>query len=439
MPLTNEVIDLLETSLSGSVSRRAMLARTAGAALAAGSGLSAASAYRVGVGVNTDAYAATVRAIDASAEWPLLNVAGKVVVIKPNLVGKAPANTGIVTDPEVVRAVVDRLLADHAAFILIVEAGPGGANFSNCGYDFFRTYDPGNRIRVVDLQTLPIALAPLQGWIYWGIWAAPLVLRRDFVFINIAKLKTHAETLVTLSIKNLFGIPAIDKYPSPLYPSGRFAMHDRGLHQAIVDTSLLRPTDFAVIDGIIGMEGMGPAAGSAVRMNTVIAGRNALAVDRVGLACMNVRQDSVRYLNYATWAGMGPSSLNAITVAGDTLPVRTFALPLTPPSADPPIVTPASFRPSGGQSVAVSIRHTTQVVRLVRVFRLFDDRTEMQLIKTVAAAAHRAPGMESLSWDGRDDAGQFAPAGRYAMHVSSWEPTFSRRSGDCLSWVDVVV
>jgi hypothetical protein len=134
---------------------------------------------------------------------------------------------------------------------------------------------------------------------------------------------------------------------------------------------------------------------------------------------MNVRQDAVRYLNYATWAGLGPASLSAITVAGDTLPVRTFQLPLMLASVDPPLVTPASFRPSGGQRAAVSVRYHAQCIRRVRVLRLFDDRTEMQLIRSVAEPAHQPAGIESLSWDGRDDAGQFAAAGRYAPDGSA--------------------
>src|SRR5207237_8481021 len=110
-------------------------------------------------------------------------------------------------------------------------------------------------------------------------------------------MKAHVEALATLCVKNTFGIPDIDQYISNV-PAGRFAMHDRGLHQAICDVYRLRPSDFCVIDAIWGMEGSGPVSGNPVQMNTVIAGRNAVAVDRTALYMMGISQNAVRYLNY---------------------------------------------------------------------------------------------------------------------------------------------
>jgi len=214
------------------LTRRAVLKLGLGASAAAvwRPGKLSAAGYRVGVGHDPDPYGATRRALDASGEWPSLGVSGKTVVIKPNLVGPRPSSSGTTTDPEVVRAVVDQALADGAAGVQIIEASPQGAFFSPCGYDFFSTYDPQGRVQLVDLQQIPQVLAPLDGGMtYTAIYTADLLLGSDVVFVSVGKLKTHGDAVASLTMKNLFGLPTVDRYLSYL-PIGRFAMHDRSVH-----------------------------------------------------------------------------------------------------------------------------------------------------------------------------------------------------------------
>ena len=119
--------------------------------------------YRVGVGRSADAYLATMAAISASGEWPgPAAIAGRNVVIKPNLVSPMAPETGAVTDPEVVRAVVDRALADGAQSVAILETSPQGAHFNACGYGFFSSYDALNRVQLVDSNTVPLVAAPVR-------------------------------------------------------------------------------------------------------------------------------------------------------------------------------------------------------------------------------------------------------------------------------------
>lgn len=227
------------------LSRRALLRLTSSVPFALlPARLGAAAGYRVGVGRSAHPYVATLRALAFSGEWPA--VGGRVVVIKPNLVAPEPASSGVTTDPGVVRALVDRALADGAREVLIVEAGPRGAHFAACGYGYFQSYDPLGRVRLVDLTYEPVSLAPVpNGLAYSAVYTPDLLLQPDTVFVSVAKLKTHGDAVASFSMKNLFGNPAVDRYLSQL-PAGRFAMHDRGVHQVVVDLNLLRPVDFAV-------------------------------------------------------------------------------------------------------------------------------------------------------------------------------------------------
>src|SRR5262245_726904 len=145
--------------------------------------LAEARRYRVGVGCSPHPYVATRRALQASGEWP--SVAGKVVVIKPNLVAAGAPSTGVATDPLVVCALVDQALADGAPEVLIVEAGPQGANFTACGYDFFASYDSLARVRLVDMTYEAFSLVPVpNGLVYSAIYTPDVLVRPDTVFIS---------------------------------------------------------------------------------------------------------------------------------------------------------------------------------------------------------------------------------------------------------------
>jgi uncharacterized protein (DUF362 family) len=421
------------------MTRRALLGHGAATALAALWPRSASAAsFRVGVGRDPDAYAATRRALDASGEWPSAAVSGRTVVIKPNLVSARPAATGVTTDPEVVRAIVDQALADGAAAVRIVEDSNDGAVFTACGYDVFADYDPDGRVELVNLERTSQVLAPVRGGMaYTAIYVAELLLRDDVVFVSAAKLKTHGDAVASLTMKNLFGLPGYDRYVS-YWPYGRFAMHDRSLHQTIVDINRLRPVHFAVLDGMWAMEGPGPLSGWPVRMDTVLAGRNALAVDRVGLSLMQLPQRAVRHLDYAARVGLGPLEVEQVTVAGDTPLTRPFAVPRLPPFVEYPSVWPAAFIPSAGQATTVRIYYAQPCIRTVDILGLHEDHPAVDLVRTLRPYETRGQGWDALAWDGRTNDGTLVPAGRYAAHVRAFQPTADGRPMDGMAWTWVV-
>lgn len=433
-----DVVEFLRSYPGKQVSRRSVLkAAAAGAGVVGVSPLLRAAQYPVGVGRGTDAYTVTNRAIDACGEWGALPFNGKVVVIKPNLVGKALPSTGITTDSQVVRAIVDRALAGGAILVVIVESGANGSNFAECGYSFFDTYDPLGRVRLLDLGAVPTSPIALNGWIYKQIYSKPLALNRAFVHINVAKLKTHAEVLATLAIKNNFGLPAIDRYLS-FPPGGRFGMHDRGVQQAVVDNYLLRVPDFHVVDGIVAMEGEGPWAGAKVAFNTVLAGRNGLAVDRLCLFAMGLPQTSVRYLNYVSALGLGPAGLSGVDALGDTLTPRSFVRPARlPVDLEPTRVVNPVFTPGSGQSASIQARFNEACDRTITIQRLSDVPNTIEVVRTLVARARRDAGVDLISWDGRDDNGSVVAAGRYAVHSKAERPDGLTRASDATSWVTV--
>lgn len=401
--------------------RREFLKFAAGAVTLAGIGapslLHAAPPYRVGVGRETDGYAATLRAISASAGWDPARIRGRRVVIKPNLVRGTTADTGTITDPEVVRAVVDLALAAAAAEVWIVEASPIGAQFSGCGYDFFATYDRDLRVKLVDLADEPVVLAPVPGGLaYRALYLPAVLFDADTYLVTAAKLKVHDLTQATLAMKNSYGFPPIPRYQSPPY-SGRFALHDRSVSEAAVDLNLARPIDFAVVDGIWGMEGHGPYGGDPVRMDVVVAGSNALAVDLVCLAAMQLGVQRVQHLRYAMNLGLGPADASEIEVAGDPLPTRPFVASPTLPLVSYPRALPALVAAGSPTTILFAVDMTCAArVEIVLPSELSPELPRVRLLRDWS---YQPTGVASLAWDGRDDAGDPVSAGRYGIRVST--------------------
>jgi uncharacterized protein (DUF362 family) len=381
-----------------------------------------AAAWRVGVGRSADAYDAVTRAIDAAAEWPHAAINGRTVIIKPNLVGGRTADSGITTDPEAVRAVVDRALAGGASQVVIVEGGNPGAPFTACGYDFFRTYDPNGRVALLDLTFQPLTLAPVpgNGIAYRRIYLPTLVADPNAVFMSVGKLKTHSEVGVTLSTKNLFGLPPVRVYFLPDAPqyAPRYHLHDRGAHQSIVDLLSTRRVDFAVVEGIWAMEGEGPTLGLPIRMDIAVAGRNAVAVDRVCLDVMQLAPDRAQYLTYAAGLGLGPATLSQIEIAGDPYAYpRGFVAPQLPPMLWYPKAMPLVFSPGSGQQTGIAFRLNTPGETRLEILKVTEASPQYHTVRTLRDWTPTNAGIVSAVWDGRDDAGALAPPDFYLVRA----------------------
>ena len=374
--------------------------------------------YPVGVGVSSDPYVATTRAVTASGAWGYFDLAGATVVIKPNLVKQATPESGTVTDPEVVRALVDLTLPLGPERIWIAEGSGEGANFDDCGYQFFSTYDPEGRVGLLDLETAPHVVTPVpNGFNYGSLYLPELLTLPRLVFISVAKLKTHLQAAATLSVKNLFALPESSRYIARRFP-GRFAMHDRGLAMSIGDLYRAQPIHFAVIDGVWGMEGPGPFSGNAVPMNTVLAGPDAVALDLVALRLMKLDLTRVRYLHYLIRAGQGPASIDQIEMKGDPFRPRAFVIPELPPVVDPPLLQPAAIQYPAMSSTRIIMFLREACRCLVEVVQLSDESPQVNVMRLVAETDLPA-GIAAFQWDGRDGSGVPVPPGRYATRISA--------------------
>ncbi len=226
-----------------------------------------------------------------------LDLQGRRVVLKPNLVEFDP-NSVINTHPAVIAAAVEAFLGLGAREVVVAE-GPGHRRDNE--YILSRSgllpVLRERRVRYVDLNyddVLPLALR--SDFTELGRLYFPKTVLEADLLVSMPKLKTHHWAGVTLSMKNLFGV-----IPGSVYGWPKNALHWAGIDGSIVDIASTLPTPrFAIVDGILGMEGNGPIQGDPRRLGALILGDDFAAVDATCARLMRIDPVRVRYL---AWAG----------------------------------------------------------------------------------------------------------------------------------------
>ena len=220
------------------------------------------------------------------------SVRGQNVLLKPNFVEPDPE--GIIdTHPALVGAVREAFLRLGARSVRVGE-GPGHErdteaivetlrlrNFLGFLPDVFVDLNL-DEVHEVKLRTHASKLKKL--------YLPRAVLEADYI-VSMPKLKTHHWAGVTLSLKNMFGI-----VPGCCYGWPKNVLHWAGISSSILDiNSTVRP-DFAIVDGIVGMEGNGPIQGTPKPSGVLILGDDPVAVDATSARVMGLKPERIDYL-----------------------------------------------------------------------------------------------------------------------------------------------
>lgn len=269
----------------------------------------------------------------------LLDWVGKKVLLKPNAARLASPGEGITTHPSVVSAIIDHLrtqgvknIAIGEGFIFGVE---GQKAFEKTGFKDL------SEKKGVDLLNLD-QFDPIEKTIPFGTLLKKVNVSsalNDFdKIISIPVMKTHMHTQVSLGIKNMKGV---------LWRKEKARLHqlrfnegaspgDKALDYAIAEMATLLKPDLSVIDGTVGMEGMGPAYGRPKKMDIIIVSNNAFSGDAVAAWLMGFPPSKIPHLRLCSAKRLGEIQLERLSIYPEDYqkwrnpfepPPTTFSLP----------------------------------------------------------------------------------------------------------------
>ena len=219
------------------------------------------------------------------------------VLIKPNFLAPAAPEKAMITHPLIIRATVEYVLEKGGR--PQVSDSPGMGSFD-------RILREGGCAEA--LQGLPVECRPLKesvlvdvGAPFHRIEIAREALHADVV-INLPKLKTHTQMLLTLGVKNLFGCIVGLKKPQWHFRAG--IDKERFAEVLVKIFAAVRP-QMTLLDGILAMEGQGPGRGGVPReMGVIMASTDAVSLDVAVCRMLGLKDDDLLTNRLAARAGL---------------------------------------------------------------------------------------------------------------------------------------
>uniref|UniRef100_A0A831ZJ08 DUF362 domain-containing protein n=1 Tax=Desulfacinum infernum TaxID=35837 RepID=A0A831ZJ08_9BACT len=275
--------------------------------------------FRVGLVRYEEPYGSVAAAVEAAGGLGFVGPDSR-VFIKPNIVCWTSATAfpkwGVITTSRVVEDMV-RCLCDAGVRTVMIGEGMVNLNprdktladraFRALGYETLRRR---YGVTLVDVFQRPFRKTAVADGLELSFNVD--ALESDLI-VDLPVLKTHAQTVVSLGIKNLKGLINIASRKRCHSPDPYWS-----LHRMVAALPKNLPPIFTVIDGIFSNE-RGPAFdGTAHRMNVLAASRDVLSADMVGASLLGYAVCDVPHLRYAAEDAGRPADLSDVTVVGES-------------------------------------------------------------------------------------------------------------------------
>lgn len=281
---------------------------------------------------------------------------GDSVIIKPNLVGAKIWGNGENTNMNVVKAII-MLIYDQYGTGCTVFVGEGSARstatmggtlWNATGYRVLLT-DPlitaVEPVQFVDLNdeaangvnivTVPAPWNLCEPWVGDACRIHKYLISPNVKYINVPVLKMH-EPGITCCLKNQIGIGAGEYYgynkisggtgPAMIHHSRFNAANNYKTWQdeELTDlTSCIDHVDLCVVDALMCLETSKTETGSNdVRLNTIIAGPDIVAIDHVCARMIGSNPDDIAHITMGAKIGLGTNDADSITIVGENIATK---------------------------------------------------------------------------------------------------------------------
>ena len=233
-------------------------------------------------------YAAVKAGIQALGGMEMFLRTEERVLVKPNLLKPADADSAVTTHPEVLRAVL-RLLEEYGCRSVRFGDSPGhDSGIHALEHLGFRPDRPVYGAQLTPMSEEVRVDFP-EGLTEKEFWFAREVTETDAI-INVCKMKPHTLMRITGAVKNPFGLVCGTRKAREhlRFPNeGLFARMLVDIHRCV------KPR-LHIMDAVIAMEGNGPGAGMPKPMGFMLFSTDPVALDSVFCALIHVDPETVQ-------------------------------------------------------------------------------------------------------------------------------------------------
>ncbi|MCL2665420.1 MAG: DUF362 domain-containing protein [Defluviitaleaceae bacterium] len=247
---------------------------------------------------------------------------GDRVLLKPNLLAAKKPGEATTTHPLVIRVLADFIQARGAA--CTIGDSPGGPFSNTMLRGVYRATGMETAAKesgaALNKNFKHFEKDTPNGFVLKKLTLADMINDADKI-ICVAKLKTHGMMTYTGAVKNMFGlVPGVSKMEYHLNLSDYDMFAD-----ALIDVCMGAPPVISFIDGIVGMEGRGPAAGSPFNSRLLLASPSPYHLDHAACRIIGLKTDEVPVLRRLVRHGIIAGDFSDINTCGAN--IEDYLLP----------------------------------------------------------------------------------------------------------------
>ncbi len=251
---------------------------------------------------------------------------GDRVALKPNLLVFSSPSKAIVTHPLFTFEIFKRVIEVGGEPFVIDSPGSGIPFTKNSlksvyrltGYwDTFKDYTD-----YLNTDTSKQTVEIEDGLILKRVDILKPLLDAD-VIINLPKMKTHTLTFLSGAVKNMYGaVPGMEK---TIYHSRFRDVHD--FSKALLDVWNVTNPELTLMDGIVSLEGDGPAMRGIPRRTEIVFGsKDPLSIDFAICKLIGLSYNDIPYLKVAIENNLSDGNYSLV---GEAAKINDFILPRT--------------------------------------------------------------------------------------------------------------
>lgn len=267
---------------------------------------------------NNDIKTAVFKALEMIDAQELMENDNKTVILKPNILMGKPPERAVNTHPEVVRSVIQWVKQFNPSKIYVCDSSGGqkpGITKLAMKESGILTVCEEEGVECVPFENTTREQYRVPDPLELKEFTSSRVIKDADIIINIPKIKTHWQCMLTCCIKNMFGIILLGNKAKT---HGQFPKLDR-FHGALADIYSVSKPQLTVVDGFFCQEGNGPTQGNVVRLDLILAGYDGVALDTAVCKIIGFDPKEILYLTKAEQKKLGTTNLENVEILGEKI------------------------------------------------------------------------------------------------------------------------